>query len=382
MSNTLTNLIPDLFEALNVVSRERTGFISAVNTNHDISRAAENEPVRVPVTRAHSTATNTAGVTAPDTGDTTVDNVSITISKSKHVAVRFSGVERTGLSNAGIYSSIMAQRFAEAMRALANEIEADIYAVARKAASRAYGTAGTTPFATAGDLSDLAQTLKILDDNGCPDSDLQYVLSSAAMANMRGKMSNLFKVNEAGSADMLRNGLTDRLVGAAIRYSGQISTVTKGTGTSYQVNNGAGYAAGDTAITLDTGSGTGLAGDVVTFAGDSNKYVVGTALASNVITLNKPGLLATLADNTAMTIGNNFTPCLAFDRNAIVLATRLPSMPDGGDAAVDVQYVTDPVSGLTFEAALYKQYLQNVIHIRLAWGTAAIKSEHIAMTLG
>jgi hypothetical protein len=41
---------------------------------------------------------------------------------------------------------------------------------------------------------------QILDDNGSPQTDLHLVMGSAAMANLRGKQSVLFKVNEAGTA--------------------------------------------------------------------------------------------------------------------------------------------------------------------------------------
>ena len=39
---------------------------------------------------------------------------------------------------------------------------------------------------------------------------------------------------------------------------------------------------GDTTIGIDTGSGTVLAGDVVTFAGDTNKYIVATGAGRNM----------------------------------------------------------------------------------------------------
>ena len=57
-------------------------------------------------------------------------------------------------------------------------------------------------------------------------------------------------------------------------------------------------------------------------------------------------------------------------------------MPEGGDAATDVITITDPVTGLVFEIAEYKQFLQTSYHVRLAWGYAAIKPEHIALLLG
>lgn len=382
MSNTLTNLIPDMYEALDVISRELTGYIGAVSRSSKAEGAALNEIVRVPITNTPATATNTPGVTAPDTGDQQVDYANVTISKSKHAPVRFNGEETMGLTNAGTFTSIRADRLYQGMRALVNEIEADIHGVARAGASRAYGTAGTAPFATNADMSDLAGVLRILEENGAPLGDLQIALGHAAIEKMRGKQGGLFKVNEAGSADMLRNGMTDRLMKFAIRQSDAIAVVTKGTGASYVTSGSTAIGVKD--IALVTGTGTVLAGDVATFAADTvNKYVVGTGVAApGTISLNAPGARKVIATANALTIGGDFTPNVAFSRSAIVLATRPPAKPEGGDTADDVVQVTDPVSGLTFEVALYRQFLQNVLHVRLAWGFAAIKPAHIALLLG
>lgn len=384
MANVLNNLIPDLYEALDVVSRELTGFIPAVARNSSIERAALNELVRVPVTPTASSSNNTPGVTAPDSGDQTIDNVQVAITKSKHVPVRWNGEETKGLVNAGIFSSIQADRFYQGMRTLVNEIEADLWGEAYKNASRAYGTAGNTPFATAADMTDFAGVLRILEENGAPQGDLQLVLGHAAIGNLRGKQSGLFKVNEAGSSDMLRDGMTDRIMKMALRHSHAIGIHTKGTGTGYLTNSTTTNAIGDTVIPADTGSNTILAGDIVTFADESpaHKYVVNTALAGGNFSIGKPGLRNAVPDGKAITVGNNYTPNVAFDRSAIVLATRAPALPEGGDAAEDMTTIVDPRTGLAFEVALYKQYLQNVFHIRLAWGFRAIKSAHIATLIG
>ena len=380
MANTLTGLVPDLYEALDVVSRELTGFIPAVSRDSNVERAAVDEDVLVPVTGAESSADNTAGVNAPDTGDNTVDTVAVTISKSKHVPVRFTGEETKGLRNGGTFSTIMADRMYQGMRTLVNEIETDLWTEAYKNSSRAAGTAGTTPFGTANDLTDFSDTLRILEENGAPTSDLQMVLGHAAMGNLRGKQSGLFKVNEAGREDMLRNGMTDRVMNFALRHSNAPTVHTKGTGSGKLLNGG--EAVGSESLTTDTGSGTVLAGDVITLAGDSNNYVVDSALASNEIGIGGPGLLVAGSDNTALTVGNSYTPNIAFSRSAIALATRAPAMPEGGDMAADVTTIVDDISGLAFEVALYKQFLQNVIHIRLAWGYKAIAQRHIATLMG
>lgn len=381
MANELTNLIPDITEGLDIVSREKVGMIPAVRRDTAADRVAVNQNLVIPITPEASSATNTPGVTAPDTGDQTIDNVQITIDKSKHVPVRWNGEETKGLQNAGTYASIQAQRFAQAFRTLTNEMEADLWSAGYKGSSRAWGTAGTTPFATVNELDDFAETAKILDQNGCPVADRQLVLGHAAITKLRGFQSVLFKVNEAGSSDMLRNGMTDRVQGFALRHSDAVSLHTKGTGASYLLND-ASSAVGDTAIAADTGSGTILAGDVVTFAGTSDKYIVNSALSGGSFTIGKPGLLAAEADNDAITVGNSYTANLAFDRNAIILANRLPAMPEGGDAAEDVVTIVDPISGIVFEIALYKQFLQNVYHVRAAWGVKAVKSAHIATLIG
>jgi hypothetical protein len=380
VANTLTDLIPDLYEALDVVSRELTGFIPAVSRSSSIERAALNEDVIVPVTTAASSADNTPGVNAPDTGDTTVDNVKVAITKSKHVPVRWNGEETKGLENAGTFSSIQADRFYQAMRTLVNEIESDIWFETYRRASRAFGTAGTTPFATANDLSDFAGVLRILEENGAPTNDIQLVLGHAAIGNMRGKQSGLFKVNEAGSADMLRNGMTDRVMNMAIRHSHAVRLHVKGSGAGYLVD-GAGVV-GSVAVPVDTGTGTVLAGDVVSFAADAANKYVSAGLTDASLALNKPGLLTSIADNNAITVGGSYAGNVAFARSAVVLATRAPALPKGGDSADDAITIVDERTGLAFEVAVYRQFLQTVYHVRLAWGTRAIKPEHIGLLLG
>lgn len=387
-ANTLTGLIPTIYEALDVVSRELIGFIPAVSRNSSGERAALNQTIMIPIAPPSSMADNTPAVTAPNTGDQNVGNVTMTISKSKHVPIRWNGEEQKGMLNAGSYAGVLMNQFAQAFRTLTNAIDLDLFTTTYQNASRAYGTPGTAPFGTAGDLSDIAQVRKILDDNGAPQTDLQLVLGSSGMANLRGKQNVLFKVNEAGTADLLRRGIIGELEGQMLRNSNAVKPVTKGTGASYTTDT-AGYAVGSTVINLITGTGTVLAGDTVTFAGDSNKYVVATGVAApGQITLAAPGLLQAIsASATAATVGATATPNLSFSRSAVQLITRAPAMPIGPDGkamdmADDVMQVTDPVTGITFDVAVYRQFMQLVYHVRLAWGTQAIKQNHIAALLG
>jgi hypothetical protein len=389
MANTLTSLVPTMYEALDVVSRERVGFIPAVSRDSSAERAALNQSILVPIVPATTAeAANTPGVTAPDTGDQTVGNVEILISKSYHIPVRWNGEETRGLNNAGTYQSINRDRFMQAFRRLGNLIEVDL-ASSYKYASRAFGTAGTAPFATANVLTDFAGVLKILDDNGAPPSDLKLILSNAAMYNIRGVQASLFKANEAGTEELLRDGKIMRVMGFDIGQSGQVAAHTKGTNSGATLTT-TDYAVGSTTLTLaSAGTGTIVEGDMVNVAGENNGiwYGVrsGDADVSNAgtITLNAPGLtIAQTTNSSIVSEAASYSANLAFHKSAIQLVTRVPALPEGGDAATDRQLLTDPISGITFEAALYPQFLQNVVHIRVAWGWKAIKQEHIAVLFG
>jgi len=379
-ANTLTSLIPDIYAALDVVSRELVGLIQACARDSRADRVAANQTLRIPISPANAAGGNiTPAMTLPAAADQTILNNTLTISKQRFFPFSWTGEEQKSVDYGPGFLTLKQYQIAQAIRAAVNEVEVDVATAAYQGASRAFGTAGTTPFATS--IVDLAQIKKILDDNGTPMSDRSLVMNTTAGVNFRS-LANLYKVNEAADASLLRKGTLGSIYDFGVRESAQIPTVTKGTGAGYLVNNGAGYPIGATAITVDTGAGTILKGDVITFAGDTNKYVVGAALSGAVVTLALPGLRQAVADNAAITVGNNFAGNVAFSRNAVLLATRLPAIPEEGDQASDRMVVTDPNSGLSFEFAVYPGFRMNVYHVSLAWGVSAIKPEHIAILLG
>lgn len=384
MANTLTGLIPTMYNALGVVSRELVGFIPAVSSDMDFTRAAVGQTVSSPIAPAATASDITPAVNPPNDGDQDIGSVSMTITKARRVPVRWNGEEKRGLDNNGAsYNTILSLQFQQAMRALVNEVEGDLALLTRKF-SRAYGTAGTTPFAS--DLKDAAQARKILVDNGSPTGDLQMVIDTAAGANVRS-LANFVKVNEAGTDSIVRQGVLVDVFGMALRESAGILPVSAGTGASATTDN-AGYAVGATVITLaSAGTGTILAGDMITFAGDTNKYVVvsGDANVSNggTITLAAPGLRKAIpAAATNITLVAASTRNAAFSRSSIVLATRAPALPEQGDSAADRMIVTDPISGLSFEVSMYLQYRQVQYEVALAWGCQVVNPAHTAILLG
>ncbi|MGK5004110.1 hypothetical protein [Janthinobacterium sp. LB2P70] len=246
---TLTGLIPDIYAAMNVIAREQVGFIPAVSRDSTAERAALNQTVRSPVVGAMAAEDLTQGAYAEDAGNQTINYVDMTISKQRSVPFGINGDDTQRLQSAGTYANINQQRIAQALRTLTNEVESDLAATSIKL-SRAYGAVGTIPFGTAGDLSDFAQPKKILKDNGAPLSDLHMVLGSAAMANIEGKQSGLFRVNEAGTDDLLRRGAVTVVQGYDLHNSGAIGDLIPTGNAAAATTSNAGHAKGATVINL------------------------------------------------------------------------------------------------------------------------------------
>lgn len=380
MANTLTGLLPTLYESLDIVSREMVGFIPSVAMDASAARAAVGQQIMVPITPASASNDITPGVTAPNTGDQIIGETPLTIEFAKAVPFRWNGEEQRGLNTGPGYAKIKNDQIVQAMRTLCNGIELYIGSKFIAGASRAVGIAGTTPFAT--DLSATANARKVLSDNGSPLSDIHLTMNTTAGAKMR-TLTQLTKANEAADDSLLRQGVLLDVHGFEIRESAQIGETTKGTGTGYVT--GGMVAAGATMIPLVTGTGTVVPGDVVSFAGDPNFYVVaamGGITVPGTITLNKPGLLTTLQAGTAMTIGASYAPNMAYHRNACALVTRAPALPIEGDMAVDRVTIVDPRSGLAFDCSLYQQYRMVYYELAIAYGAAIIKPEHVTTLMG
>lgn len=375
--NTLTDLIPSLYQGLDIVSRELVGMVPSVSINAEASRAAVGQNVTIPITGAANVSDISPAMITPEPTDQVVGNTSMQITKARAAEFGVVGESVRGLNNNGAqWGEVQAGMFAQALRKLVNEVESDLTST-YTATSRVVGAAGTTPFAS--NLNDTAQAHKFLADNGSPLNEKKLVIDTTAGASMR-TLTNLTKANEADDNTLLRQGVLLDVHGFQIRESAQIKSHTKGTGTGYVTNGTA--SEGDTTIAVDTGSGTIVAGDVITFAGDSNKYVVATALSGGNVVIAAPGLLQDLADGVEVTVGDNYTANMAFDKNAIQLLARAPALPEEGDTAIDSMMLTDPRSGLTFEVRVYAGYRKVRYEVGLAWGVKNIKPEHSILLLG
>lgn len=383
MASVFTSLAPVLYGAAQEVSAEPFGVVDSINASFDDKGVAKGDKVKIPYAPAQSNTGFAAAATPPEgTSITAPEPIEVEISKTQKNSIVLSGEQVRSLQNGGNYQEWSRQWAAQAMRALRNEAEADCALAVKYGASRAYGVAGTTPFAAS--LAELVGVRQILRDNGAPMADLQLVVDTSAESKLLN-LSVIAQAYAAGSDAERRQGKVLRQYGFRIGASAGIVSHAKGTATGIDINKGGGYSKGDmTLVAHGSDSGTLLNGDIVTFAGDGNKYVVGPgntisgAAAGNVI-LNRPGLRAALADAVEMTIGDAYTPNLAFERSSVVGIMRPPIMPP--NPTMKTMLVSDD-KGMTYLFIEIAQYGQISWEMHLAWGFKVVQSEHVALLLG
>lgn len=385
-TQTLTGFTELIYQARDIVLREPVGFASSVIVNSGSEGVSLNGTVKSFVAGQPTlNTTHTPAMTVPAGDDMTSTVEEMTIGQVARVNIPLKGETVRQLDNTVGRENFVKNVLAQAIRQITNAIESHIGTVAKNGASRALGTAGTTPFASSHAL--IPQVNQILTDNGAPnDGQRSLVVSTGAATNLK-LLSHIYKVNESGDAGTLRNGTILDIDGVQIKQSAGVASHTKGAATGALINLG-NVAVGSTTLTLDTitVNTTGiLAGDIITHASDtSNKYVVKTGLVatSGDIVIANPGLKIATLNNDAVTIGNSYTGNMLFHRSAIELVMRPPAMPDGGDAATDRMTVADVNSGLVFEVALYKGYGMNLMEIVCYYQAKVWKPELVATLLG
>lgn len=381
MANALTSLAADIYKAADIVGREQVGFIPSITINGGSEAVAVGDTVRSFFTRTPTVGTITPSMTIPEGTDQTVDNKTLTIDQTASVKIPWTGEDIKHVENGSGYTSIYGDQIAQALRAIINQIETYMWQKAYQGASRAFGTAGTTPFAS--NFNEVAELRQILIDNGCPDDgQLTLIMNTLAGTKLRN-LSQLQSVSLAGSDTLLRQGQLLNLQRVMLKESAAPIAIAKGTGASY-TSSAAGFAIGTTSIPVITGTGTILAGDVVTFAGDANKYVVATGVAAaGTLVLADPGLrIAIPAAATALTVGNISTSNVILHKGACELAIRPMALPMGGDEAVDHMTVQDPWTGISFDVSAYKGYKKAMFDVSCVYGGKLWKPQHAAILLG
>ena len=285
-----TNLVHDLIlkEGMRCL-RNNTSFINALTPQYDetykYKGAKAGSELRIMTPKEY---TVRSGKTIDVQGD---EEKSVTISKSvqRGVDLKFSSAELTQ-----DISLISKTKIAPAMATLAAYW--DNYCL--NAAIQDVYQAVTLPVTNLDRTDILNAGVKL--DNGCAPRDASrcVILNPQGQADVVGDLVGLFQ-DSSKIASQYNDGAMGRGLGFEFKMSQNVSSLTQGAAnTSYVVNTAATTTDGGSTLSVDTGSGAFVAGDIITVAsvnsvnpltkvstGELQDFVVTAASAGGTVNL-------------------------------------------------------------------------------------------------
>lgn len=382
-ANNLAVLIPTLINTIQQTARN-TGFIlNGVTRDQRTDAASKGQTITYPYLPVIAAVDVTPGVTPPDAAGLTAGVKSLTLTAEKAGQFKVTGEDWRAMGELG--PNYQFEGLNLAVAAVVDAIAADAYSTMVLGAGGAYGTPGSSPFASNANI--LLDAWKGLADDKAPDSGRIGILSTTDYATA-GKLTQFQKTNEAPVGTSFAAARLAMLANFNVGYDQLAGTtqITVAAG-SYLINNGAGYAAGATALTVDTGSGGFAPGDVITIVGN---VIPGTATLDQMVVLSATATVITLTRGLRSAVADNASVVrIATNLNSVVLhpaavyySVRPSAQPPGGDLATVQEIVRDPVTGLAFRLAYYPGYHQGMWEVSAVFGGIARRNEWIRRILG
>jgi hypothetical protein len=193
---------------------------------------------------------------------------------------------------------------------------------------------------------------RLMHENNVPRDKYRRLTLDPQAEEELVRLSVFHEAQSAGSTVTQVEGFLGRKFGFDTFGNNQMPSHTKGTFSDLLVNDGGdAIAVGDKSVPVDSvAGGTALEGDIVTFAGDTQTYVVTTDLtlgaAGSGNLLIEPGLLLDPGDGAAVTLKPNHEIAgLGFHASAFAFASR--PLLDFDHPAVVMSSATDPISGIS-----------------------------------
>lgn len=356
-----TNLLNAVARMGLATLRESIQLVKRTNREYenDIAGATLNSTVNV-IVPAPITAVNVtpSQVHPNDTVAVTPTKVPITLNQWKRAAFDFSDKQAKQVDR-----GIVPMQIQEAIRGLVNAIETDVW-LNYKSFFGFSGVPTVTPFAA--DISEFLTAEKLANDQLMPGDRRALIMNTAANANWKG----LRRTYDKNFGD----------IGVEPVWTQFVPTHTAGTASGATTNN-AGYALGVQTVTLaSAGTGTVLVGDVITFAGDTQTYVItaGDADVSNGGTLSfYPGLKTAIpTSNTAITVKASHAVNLLLHPNAIAfaMAPMVGGLQIEGRQRLE-SVMVDQDSGLAIRLTVFEGFYQTEWSFDALWGSAVPRPE-------
>jgi hypothetical protein len=369
MANTLTYVIPQLLAQGLQALRQQSIMARLVNRGYEVMAGEKGSTIQIPIPSAVAVAAVSPAATPPATADVAPTYANITLSNWNEAAFYL-----TDKDIMDAMAGVIPMQASEAVKALANQIDQDIMALYVNVYGYS-GTAGATPFAA--DTAAYLGARKVLAQQAAPLDPRFVVLDPAAEANALG-LRAFQDASFGGGNSGIVNGQIGQKMGALWVMDQNIPTHTAGTWSAGTASG----TAGTKAVTINTGTGSILVGDILLFAGDTQSYVCtgATGTAPTTAITVEPALKTSPSTANITFIGSH-TVNLVFHRDAFALAMR--PLSDSASAGLgNFQSMVDPVSGLALRLEVSREHKRTRFSYDALYGVGCPRPELAARILG
>lgn len=252
MANTI--LTPNqITRAALAVLHQKLNFVGSINRAYDDSFANSGAQIgsalRIRLPNQYTVRSGSTMVQQ----DITENQVTLNVTSQKGIDMTFTDVDRA------LYIQDFTDRFIEpAMAVLAANIESDALSMATSVYNQVNGHGSPQTF------RNILLARKLLRDNLAPAGELMARINTQDNVDMVDSLKGLFQDSKA-VASQYRDGVLGSTAGFEFAENTLLNTYTRGAANTAYTVNGAGQV-GST-LTVQSGSGAVIAGDVFTIAG-------------------------------------------------------------------------------------------------------------------
>jgi hypothetical protein len=381
VANVLTAVVPRILAMALESLRAASMMPMLVNRGYERNAGEKGTTIDVPIPSAITVQDVVPNNTPPNTADIQPTTVPITLDQWKEAPFYLSDKDQLEAME-----GIIPMQAQEAVNALADTINNSILGLYKDIYGFA-GTPGTTPFASG--TADATEVRKVLQIQKAPLRPRYGVLDPEAEANalnQRAFQDQSWRSNNSAIIE----GQIARTLGFDWFGHQNIPVHLAGTLTG-TITVGADAAVGAKSIRLNTDAAEAIAlkkGDIITFAGQGQTYVVTAdltvAASGNGNVLVEPGLKVaiTAASNTAVSVKGSHTVNLFFHRDAFAFASRpLQGIVDPRLGSI-ITAAVDAESGLTLRLEVTREHKRIRWSFDILYGVATVRRELAARLAG
>jgi hypothetical protein len=376
-TNTITYVLPKLLAQGLLALRQQAIMPRLVNRGYETIAGQKGSTISIPIPSAITVNAVSPNYVAPDTAAISPTEVTIALDQWWEAAFFLSDKDLMDCME-----GVIPMQASEAIKSLANKMDALLFAQTVKFYGYG-GTAGTTPFST--DLSAYLNVRKALNNQLAPMDPRFCVIDADAEANalqLRAFQDASFR----GDTEGIINGQIGRKLGALWVMDQNVPSFTAGAAAvSFIVKASTAHAIGVKTITTTTGGTAAMfAGDVITFAGDTQTYVLSAAASrsggGDMTVYIEPALKIALVGGETITIKATRRVNLLFHRDALAFASR--PLADASAGLGNFQSAVDPISGIALRLEMSREHKRTRYSYDILCGVGCPRPELGAVLAG